>query len=255
MYYKNLCTRKKTFERVKKYGDISTKKWKCIKKKRVIHSIIPLHIYQVWHDDNLPSSVLESVNWIKEQNPEFTHHLYNEKMCRQFIKDNFREEVLHTYDTLIPYALKFDLWRYCVIYKNGGIYLDSKIYGINGFKFIHLTDSEYFCKDTTFYGIYNAILICKPNNEILLQCINKVIENVKNRFYGTTGVCPTGPLMMLDFFTKSQHEKLKLELEIVPSRKRYVRFNGCRILTTHDKYSSQKKNKWLDQWFNRNIYN
>ena len=47
-------------------------------------SIIPLNIYQVWHNKTeLPKSVKESIELLKTQNPEFTHYLFDEKESNQ----------------------------------------------------------------------------------------------------------------------------------------------------------------------------
>ena len=150
--------------------------------------IIPQLITQVWHDkSNIPKSVKESIKKLKHDNPEFKHTLFDEKECREFIKNNYSKTILNTYDNIIPHAIKADLFRYCYLYKHGGIYLDCKYYCINNFKFIYLLDREYFCKDidTSFGGIYNALIICKPKNKILLKTISKLVENVKNKYYGS----------------------------------------------------------------------
>ena len=36
----------------------------------------------------------------------FIPYLFDEKECRDFLKDNFSKEILNTYDSLIPHALK-----------------------------------------------------------------------------------------------------------------------------------------------------
>jgi mannosyltransferase OCH1-like enzyme len=65
------------------------KEWNRNKKTR--RTVIPIHIYQVWHDfKEIPSSVKESIETLKKQNPEFEHHLYDEAMCRAYLKDHFR---------------------------------------------------------------------------------------------------------------------------------------------------------------------
>ena len=54
------------------------------------------------------------------------HYLFNDADCRAFIAREFPDDVLYAYDRLIPTAFKADLWRYCVLYKYGGVYLDIK---------------------------------------------------------------------------------------------------------------------------------
>ena len=55
------------------------------------------------------------------------HYLFNDADCRAFIMNQYPPDVLMAYDRLIPTAFKADLWRYCVLYKYGGVYLDIKL--------------------------------------------------------------------------------------------------------------------------------
>ena len=57
------------------------------------------------------------------------HYLFNDADCREFIAREYPPDVLMAYDLLIPTAFKADLWRYCVLYKYGGVYLDVKLGG------------------------------------------------------------------------------------------------------------------------------
>jgi len=179
--------------------------------------VIPLNIFQTWETHELPPKMKECVEKLKSANPEFTFYLYNDAECREFIKNNFSSDVLYAYDTLIPGAYKADLWRYCILYKYGGIYLDIKYYPVNGFKFMTLTDKEYFVKERNRFavynkkGIYNALLICKPKNNILLKCINQIAINVREQFYGNNDLGITGPLLINQYFTNEQYKKLNLE--------------------------------------------
>jgi len=221
--------------------------------------VIPLHIYQVWHDfKELPSSVKESIHLVKTQNPEFEHHLYDEAMCRAYIQEHFPKKVLRAYDTIVPHAYKADLWRYCILYKKGGIYLDSKYYGIEGFKLIQLTGKEYFCKgvSNTFFSIYNAILICKPGNPVLKKAIDKVVEQVEMRYYGAVPWC-IGPLMLRSMFTERAFDALELSLDYVNKVKRYISYRGHRILKYNESYQkekAQRSNHWTKYWKNRTLY-
>lgn len=223
-----------------------------------INSIIPLKIYQTWHSDEMPNSVKFCTESIKATNPEFEYHCYNKHQCRQYIADNFSAEILETYDNLIPNAFKADLWRYCILYKNGGIYLDIKYYTINNFKFISLTDKEYFCRDIkpSQSGIYNALIICKPGNSLMLQAINQIVVNAKNNFYGDYCLCPTGPLLLKTFVTEQYINALQLSLFEINSEI-YIGYNNAPILYFHKEYrkdQSRINKHWSEYWNERNIY-
>jgi FkbM family methyltransferase len=223
-------------------------------------SIIPLSIYQCWHSDILPNSVEESINSIKVNNPEFEHHLFNESQCREFIKLNFDSDVLYAYDSLIPHAFKVDLWRYCVLYINGGIYLDVKYMPISNFKFINLTDNEYFCSDLKYCGIYNAIIITKPNNALLLKVIQNIVQNVKNSFYGKNGLEVSGPLLIQRLYSEMNYSQPLLKHQFFDTNDKrlyFICYKKLPILQIHLNYRNEQKKidlHWDTYWKNKNVY-
>ncbi len=216
--------------------------------------VIPLHIYQTWHDkQSIPLPVQQSIDKIKEQNPEFEHHLYDEKECQQFISNYFPKKVVEAYDSVVPKAIKCDLWKYCMMYQKGGVYLDSKYYGIDGFKFIYLTDKEYYCSDFNEKtgAVYNAIFICKPKNPQMLKSIHQYVKNIEEKYYGSHELC-VGPLMLSPFF-----HSFDLKHIIVNKRKKYILYKGYPILKYNENYSnikSQKKNHWITLWKEKKLY-
>ena len=220
---------------------------------------IPKNLYTHWHEE-LPPMMKKNYEWMKKENPEIKFHLYNEKKSRDFIKKHFDKEVVDAYDSLIPYAYKSDLWRYCILYVNGGIYLDIKYKCVNGFKLCYLT-KETFVKDRPDGCVYNALLVTKPKNKIMLKCIEQIVSNVKNRYYGPGALYPTGPGLLGSFFGKKIEQ---LELSFIGFEKINKDLCGIIIddyfiLTYYEGYrKEQSKYKNLkyysDLWIERNIY-
>ena len=160
-------------------------------------SIIPLKIFQTWHSKDLPPKMKERVEELKATNPRFEHYLFDDNDCREFIKEHFDRDVLNAYDTLIPGAYKADLWRYCVLYIHGGIYMDIKLKCINGFRLIELTENNHYVKDRVApLSIYNALMVCQKGSPFLWKAIYRVVFNVQNKIYGSDPLEPTGPVMM-----------------------------------------------------------
>jgi hypothetical protein len=258
-------------------------------------AVIPFNIFQTWHDKKLPPKMRECVDRLKSQNPEFTHYLYDDNECRHFIKTNFESNVLEAYDTLLPGAYKADLWRYCVLYKHGGIYLDIKFKCENGFKLIELTDKEYFVLDRPYFdnmshseelkiinnpnyykhiynhidstvwknkemGLYNAVMACKQNSPILLECINQIVSNVKNKYYGHNPLYPTGPGLLGEKYFKHDYSKIK-NLDLFNSFEGTTILNKKRIIMSHypeyrteqQMYGTKSYNYHI-MWGDRKIY-
>ena len=231
--------------------------------KNTYNSVIPLNIFQTWHTKKLPIKMFENIYKMRKIHQGFNYYLFDDNECREFIKTNFDSDVLYAFDKLIPGAYKADLWRYCVLYKQGGIYLDIKFKCVNGFNLIALTEKEHFVNDLNQKGIYNALISCKPGNEILLKCINKIVENAKNNNYGESMLHPTGPMLMDSFFDKKLKDNIEIKLEtaeINKSHQHLINYNDKFILAIYDNYReeqkfAQKNDHYSILWNNKKIYN
>lgn len=234
-----------------------------------INFVIPANIFQTWHTKLLPPLMLNAILQIKNTNPNFHHYLFDQNDCREFIKNNFEQNVLNAYDKLVPLAYKADLWRYCILYKKGGIYLDVKYVPINGFKMANLLTKEYWVLDLDKNGIYNALIVCKPGNEILLKAINDIVKNVENKFYGTNCLEPTGPKLLWKYFNNKNINNssnyfdlkhvLNTKLGDNEDRSRLITFNGIQALQCYSGYFKERKNSekiphYGELWKKKKIY-
>ena len=235
---------------------------KPYKLKNNYNSIIPLKIFQTWHTKNLPAKMRECVELLKHQNPRFEHYLFDDNDCREFIKEHFNDEVLNAYDRLIPGAYKADLWRYCVLYINGGIYMDIKLKCINGFRLIELTENNHYVKDRhPPLTIYNALIVCQKGSPFLWKAIYRVVFNVQNNIYGIDPLEPTGPLMMgkiilrnnlipnIDLYHYQSGGYIVYKNRFVISTN-YPEYNTERTLT----YNSLNTKRYNVLWNERKIY-
>ena len=231
--------------------------------KEEYNSIIPLNLYTCWHSKDLPPLMQQNYDLLKEQNPEFRHYLYDENDCREFIKENFDLDVLRAYNSLIPCSYKSDLWRFCVLYINGGIYYDIKFSCTNNFKFIALTEEVHFIRDMQDNCVLTGLLVTLPKNQILLNCINQIVLNVKNRFYGENPLYPTGPGLLGRYFTNEERNNMKMYLEssVVENKlnEYYIVSNNTIILKYYNEYRAeqktfQKNSHYHDLWHDKNIY-
>jgi len=227
------------------------------------NSIIPLNLYTCWHTKELPPLMKENYHFLIDSNPKIKFHLYDENECREFIKENFSLDVLEAYNSLIPCSYKSDLWRYCILYKNGGIYMDIKYKCVNGFKFISLTEKEYFVRDYIPNGTYTALIVSKPNNEILYKCIRQIVQNVKNRYYGNTSLDPTGPGLLGNFFTNDEKKAMEIyhDVKLLENKlnKFFIVKDNSIILSFYEGYreEQQKYQKFIHYsqlWEEKKIY-
>jgi mannosyltransferase OCH1-like enzyme len=262
-YIKKLEEKKKKYQEERKTMVHYLSLNKLFILKNNYSSIIPLHLYTCWHTKDLPPLMQANYNYLVESNPKITFHLYDENECRQFIQDNFEEDVLHAYNHLIPCSYKSDLWRFCILYVNGGIYLDIKYKCVNNFKFIDLTEQEHFVRDRPEKCIYTALIVTLPKNEIMKKCIYQIVNNVKNKYYGTNPLYPTGPGLLGRYFTNSERLNLNMyhESSFIENKlnEYYIVKDGIIILKNYSGYrdeqkKTQKNKYYSDLWHEKNIY-
>ena len=153
------------------------------------------------------------------------HYLFCDSDCRSFIAREYPPDVLMAYDRLIPTAFKADLWRYCVLYKYGGVYLDAKLEwggrnpptteeveaggacGASGGDLTLRAIVEHWLASsvgsvdsllvlerdgidlwpTGHIGIHNAFIITKPKNPLFLDCIFNIVSYAKVGGLGDAG--------------------------------------------------------------------
>jgi len=181
--------------------------------------IVPPRIFQTWKTKHLPPLMARNRELLTRRTPDFEHYLYDDDDCRAFLAQHFRPSVLAAYDKLIPGAYKADLWRYCVLYIYGGIYLDIKMNFEEGFDPQSLLSREHFPLDVPMDppGVWQGLLVCEKGSLILRAAIERCVRNVQCSYYAPTPLAMTGPVFLHDVI-RDVHPELLNEQEIT-SRK------------------------------------
>ena len=90
---------------------------------------IPKNIYQLVEDKNKINPLLvKNIEYIKKLNPTWSHTLYDDNDIIEYIQNNYDIDMLNIYSLISPKygAARADFFRYLLMYKEGGVYLDVK---------------------------------------------------------------------------------------------------------------------------------
>ena len=89
---------------------------------------IPKILHQTYSSRALPENILENVKRIRAMNPSWDYRFYDESDRTLFIKDEYGVQMLKYYRKISQEyrAARADLFRYLVLYRHGGVYLDVK---------------------------------------------------------------------------------------------------------------------------------
>lgn len=230
---------------------------------------IPMTIYKTGIDEyeNIHEDLLDVFYETIKLNPEFKIRYYSDKGSREFIKNNFDDRILTTYDKLIPGAYKADLFRYCVLYVNGGIYSDlTQRFMIPFNEFIDLDkDKLFLVKDIEHYkvngdglskGIQISFIASIPGNDIFLKAIERVVKNVNDKYYGENPLYPTGPSLFYSILKDYQGEyrvglKETGQNKIVDEKGKTIIISK---INNHQNVILKNNDHYTDLWRNHRIY-
>mgnify|MGYP006417813883 CR=1 FL=1 len=196
--------------------------------KQFSNQIIEKNIFQFsYHNYNeLPKEYKNNINKLKRDNPEYNYKYFqvgsvNDNEVNNFILKNYGENILNIYNNINNCygVVKADFFRYLVIYKKGGIYLDIKSSLNKPLREIINNTDEYILTswisdsilqkssktiysrnfvNTKFAEYPQWYIISRSNHPFLQKVIEKCIYNLTYPMltYGTQTVLMTcGPIM------------------------------------------------------------
>ena len=174
--------------------------------------LIPKVIYQTWKTKNLEPKLEKVRNNIQKINPDYKIVLFDDDDIETWIKENFDDEIIwNTYKKLKVGAARADFWRYLILYKNGGIYLDIDSNITESLDLlIRENDSAIISRQRNAGNYFlQWCLMFSPKHPVLLRTINLCIFNINNK---TSSWLPslTGPVVFTNAINYVLKNKIKM---------------------------------------------
>jgi len=156
------------------------------------HSILPPQ----YTSDKLHPKTLENIRkWISiNYDLDIEQKIWTNEESRIFLRDNFGSDIIKYFDSQSDGRFKSDLWRLCVLFVYGGIYVDidqepleklSNVINFNKIDFCGVTNMERF-------NLSNGFIYAKKGSKIIKQNIDETIKRYKhsnNRHIQYIGGC------------------------------------------------------------------
>ena len=100
----------------------------------VIPGLFPSNLfYTVPEKDNIRATASARIEECKKLNsPNYNVQIYGDDECRQFVSEHY-PQFLFSYDALPEPVMRADMWRYLILHKYGGVYLDSDMQCLHEF--------------------------------------------------------------------------------------------------------------------------
>ena len=211
---------------------------------------VPFILHEYWHSRRIPNGMSKVIENHVKMNPEFDIYIYSEKEAIDFLKKHFDAELLAAYNGFKPSAYRSDLFRYCVLYIMGGVYIDTKMDFtvplkdlIKDSQFFILNTKDKWCSDGR--GVSNALIITPPRNEILRMAIDEIVKAYKERSYKEDELDITGPCLIGDILnrTKQAHLRDNARCECSEEDTHFVfKCDGKEVARSYTEYREEQLN-------------
>jgi len=140
---------------------------------------IPAKIHQIVDSNYISKKMKDTIDNNINSNIEFDYNFYNNNDCRNFIAENFVDQVLYAYDYLPKGPYKNNLAKYCILYSYGGIYLDPH-YCIKTKLIEYIQENPLVFVKNVRNTVSTDILIAPPGLDIFRVSIEVIINLVNN---------------------------------------------------------------------------
>jgi mannosyltransferase OCH1-like enzyme len=156
--------------------------------------MIEKNIFQSWKTKNLNDLIQQKINSYLTLNPGYKYKLYDDNDIDKFVNENYSGEIANCFNKLNIIVAKVDFWRYLILYKYGGIYLDmDSSIDKNLNELINDEDEAIISVEGNEENYVQWALIFKKGHPILKKTIEVVVENIKNNKYPNDIIFMTGP--------------------------------------------------------------
>jgi hypothetical protein len=209
---------------------------------------IPRILHQTFETTSLaPRMHAAAMTWI-EANPGFEYRFSTNEDRAAFIAAHFGEEVSRAYSRLDYGAFRADLWRYCALFVEGGVYADLDTVCRGPLEAVLRPEDEFVISraGSLHFAAFNAFIASRPGHPFLQRAVERatatILSGVEFDGYMTTGPGGLGRAMNLVLGRAERAELTAGPADSVPWRlieKRVV--DGRRVVTDGDAVILQTK--------------
>ncbi len=155
---------------------------------------IPRVIYQTYYTASLPIITRFFIWRMKRMNPEFRYEFYDDDRIENFLRAECSQEVFHAYKKINIGAAKADFFRYNILYKKGGVYLDIDSTTTKSIGNLIREDDQAIISNEKNPGMYvQWALVFEAGHPFLAKTIEKILDNIANNRFPHDVHQMTGP--------------------------------------------------------------
>ena len=87
--------------------------------------LIPNQLFQTWKSSIFDDGHANLLREFRNHNPEISFRFYDDKKMNSYMEEKWGNHPIFTvFSNTKVGAARADIWRYCILFDEGGIYLD-----------------------------------------------------------------------------------------------------------------------------------
>ena len=145
---------------------------------------IPKTIYQTYRSARLPIVTQWHIRKMRQRNPEYDYQFYDDARIDRFIGEEYGSDILKLCRRINIGAARADFFRYAMLYKRGGVYLDIDSLLVDRLSsFVTASDQAVISLESNLTHYVQWALVYEAGHPFLGKTLEKVIDNLSaNRF-------------------------------------------------------------------------
>ena len=155
---------------------------------------IPKNIFQSWYTKDVHPLIRQKIDKFKQLNPDYTYALYTDEEMDDFVHTHYPGQISNAYDKLNIIVAKVDFWRYLVLYKYGGVYLDfDSDMHVQLNQFIREDDQCILSPEDNPSFYVQWALVSDKGHPIMEKVIEMIVQNIEENKHPNNIHKMTGP--------------------------------------------------------------
>lgn len=211
--------------------------------------MIPNIFYQSW-DDDLPDEIRNKNNvFIKG----YEYKLFTIEDMQQYLKEK-GDQYLYLFNKYKRICHKVDLWRYCILYDTGGVYMDADCILYKNIDFFKNRHSVFVTNNRGAKDFFNGFIMTVPKNPILKTMIDyllKVDTSLEHDYYFNCKELYniTSKILKIRHFNRNDYGNVTILIDRHVNNTFYPFYKNIPILAEMNyKYPYEQKKGWHHVW-------
>ena len=178
----------------------------CLDTTKKCNGNIPKKIYKIFVNDimsKIDNDIYKyAINSWKNIYHDYDIIIYDKPKIYTYLYQHYGNLFIEIYNKLIPFAFQADFFRYCLLYKDGGIYSDLKQVALVKIDFTNKHFVAAYEKHLDlinigidYYPVQNCIIGCISKHPYLKSAIDLCLQNIYFEQYNLFCTDITGPVM------------------------------------------------------------